>query len=185
MSKKWIILDRDGTVIVDKNYLGDPDKVELLPNVAAGLLRLSRLGYKFVVVSNQSGVARGYFTQDDMNRVNKRVSELLLSDGIVIEGFYSCTHLPETKCKCRKPEAGLVESAAKDLNFSFEDILCVIGDKEADVKLASKIGTVSVLLSTGYGRREYDRGVRGTYFAQDMLCASDLLISLVKDDIVG
>ena len=184
MSKKWIILDRDGTLILDKNYLGNPDGVELLPNVSKGLLRLGQFGYKFVVVSNQSGVGRGYFTKNDMDAVNKRVSELLFSGGVVIEGFYSCPHLPEEKCLCRKPEIGLVESAAKELNFRLDEVLCVIGDKESDIKLASNIGVMSLLLATGYGKHEYERGIRGTYFAQDMLGVSDLLISLAKDDIV-
>lgn len=160
--KKWIILDRDGTIIKEKDYLHDPDGAELTDGAADGLRTLSKLGYRFVVLTNQSGIGRGYFTEDEMNSVHLRVDEMLACAGVRVDGWFHCPHNPSDGCSCRKPATGLVGKAQAKLGFDASDIAFVMGDKESDVELAKALGALSVLLMTGYGAAEYARGVRGT-----------------------
>ena len=110
-----ILLDRDGTIIVDRHYLSNPAEVELLPGAVAGLRRLADAGFALVVVSNQSGVARGLLTEADVAAVNARTAALLANEGIQIAGWYYCPHGPEAGCDCRKPAAGMAERAAAEL----------------------------------------------------------------------
>src|SRR5262245_16114054 len=106
--KPLLLLDRDGTLITEQDYLKDPRKVRFLRGSLNGLQRLSRAGFKMVVVSNQSGVGRGLMTQRDVQRVTQRFKQLLRVKGIRLDGIYWCPHHPEVKCDCRKPELGLV-----------------------------------------------------------------------------
>lgn len=149
--RRFAALDRDGTIIVEKNYLSDPAGVELLPGAAAGLRRLQAAGWGLVVVSNQSGIGRGYFTEADYEKVTARLVELLRAAGVALDGIYHCPHAPGAGCDCRKPRPGMLLRAAKELNFRPADCV-VIGDKPADVELGHGAGAaLSVLVRTGYG----------------------------------
>lgn len=174
---KYIILDRDGTLIEEKNYLHDPDQVSLLPGVIEGLKKLASAGYKFIVLTNQSGIGRGYFKESDMFLVNDRLSAILSEEEIRITRFYYCPHKPEEECRCRKPRLGMVHDACSELGLSFEDIDYVIGDKKSDVELADNIKIKSVLVMTGYGRTSIKEGVSATYIAEDLDQAADLIIN--------
>lgn len=145
-----ILLDRDGTIIREKHYLADPGGVELLPGAASGLRRLRALGCRLAVVSNQSGVARGYFGREDVERVNARMAELLDAEGVELDAVYYCPHGPDEGCECRKPAPGLGRRACADLGVPPERTF-VIGDKPCDVDLGARLGARSVLVSTGYG----------------------------------
>jgi len=173
--KRWIILDRDGTINVDTGYLHEPEKAMLERGVAEGLKKLAVAGFRFVVVSNQSGIGRGYFTQSDLEATNGRISELLAEHGIKIEGWYCCPHSPEESCGCRKPNMALVLQAEQELGFTTEEIACVIGDKKADMQLGENLLVPSVLVATGEGQKQYDAGVNGTYFVPDMSNIASLL----------
>lgn len=146
--KRALFLDRDGTLIVDQDYLADPAGVELFPGVAGALKMATEAGFLLVVVSNQSGVGRGYFTDADVVRVNERLFELLVAEGVVIDAFYHCPHAPEDGCNCRKPETGMVEKAAADLGIDTAASF-VIGDKASDIELGRRTGAGTVLVSTG------------------------------------
>ena len=176
-TRKWIVLDRDGTLIADKNYLHDPDDVDVLPGVYDGLSLLASIGFCFIIATNQSGIGRGYYTESEMKAVHKRLSSLLEAKGIIIEGFYYCPHKPEENCECRKPRTGLIRKAENDLGFTDYDIACVIGDKKLDMELAKNIGAPSVLVMTGYGAEEYKNGVRGTFNVDDMKMAAEKIIA--------
>jgi D-glycero-D-manno-heptose 1,7-bisphosphate phosphatase len=145
-----VLLDRDGTINVEVNYLSRPEQVELIPGVAEGLLRLQVAGFPLAVVSNQSGVARGYFTEDDLAAIHRRLEELLGAESIALAGIYYCPHHPEAGCDCRKPSPGLALQAAAalsgDLSRSF-----VIGDKACDIELGRNVGARTVLVRTGWG----------------------------------
>lgn len=134
-----VLLDRDGTIIVDKHYLADPDGVELLPGAVEGLLRLKSAGAVFCVVTNQSGIARGYFDLETVDRIHQRLQGILAESGIRIEHFAICPHHPDEACDCRKPAPRLaLECAALtglDLTSSW-----VVGDKATDVGLADAVG---------------------------------------------
>jgi len=173
--KRWIILDRDGTLNVDTGYLHEPEKAVLEKGVCEGLKQLMEAGYSFVVISNQSGVERGLFTQEELKATNRRIEQLLWRKGIKIEGWYCCPHLPETNCECRKPKTGLVLQAMSELDFEVDDIACVIGDKKSDMQLGENLRVPSILVATGEGQKQYDAGVRGTYFVQDISRAASLL----------
>jgi len=137
--KKAAFLDRDNTLIYDPGYIHEPEKVELLPKVPEGLKLLKEGGFLLIVVSNQSGIGRGYYKEEDFWAVNNRLQELLKPFGVQIDAFYFCPHRPEENCPCRKPKPLLVEEAAKDWEINLSESF-VIGDKETDVELAFNAG---------------------------------------------
>jgi len=143
-----VFLDRDGTIIADKHYLCDPAGVELLPGAAEGLHRMSALGLPLVVVSNQSGVGRGYYDAQSVERVNTRLAELLLAHGVVLAGSYYCPHAPQQVCDCRKPAPGLALMAAHDLCLDLGTSY-VVGDKPCDVELGLAVGATALLVYGG------------------------------------
>lgn len=144
-ARRFALLDRDGVIIVDKHYLSDPEQVEFLPGAVEGLRQLRGLGYGLIVVTNQSGVGRGYFTLEQMHRVNERMLAELRAAGVEVEGVYFCPHAPEAGCDCRKPRSGLVKQAVRD--WGFDPAACVLaGDKSSDVALARKVGARAFLI---------------------------------------
>lgn len=140
-----VLLDRDGTINVNVSYLSDPEGLVLAPGAAAGLRRLHELGCRLIVVSNQSGVGRGYFDERAVRRVNEKLEEMVLEIGSRLEACYFCPHAPEAGCACRKPEPGLVWRAAADLGFDPRQAV-VIGDQASDVALGRRIGARTVLI---------------------------------------
>jgi D-glycero-D-manno-heptose 1,7-bisphosphate phosphatase len=152
---KYIIFDRDGTLIVEKQYLSDPEGVELLPGVREGLNILKELGYRFVVITNQSGLARGYYSIAHCHRVNERLSQILKQSDIIIDKYYICPHHPEFsgKCSCRKPETGLLDEAVNDFFINTQTSFFV-GDKCSDMLCGQKKNIKSVMIMTGYGKHE-------------------------------
>lgn len=173
---RFVLLDRDGTLIVEKNYLADPAGVELIPGAREALLRLRDGGWATAVISNQSGVGRGYFTREDVERVHARVLELLGPAAGAIAGFYYCPHAPEDRCGCRKPATGLVVRAAAELGFDPEQAW-VVGDKAADVELGRNCGARTVLVRTGYGSAAEAGGVLPDYVAEDLPAAAEIILS--------
>ena len=144
--RKAFFLDRDGTINVDKNYLGEPEDLELLPEAAAAIRVMNQAGYLVIVISNQSGVARGYYDISSVDRVNARLSELLEEYGAHIDAFYYCPHLKEgvvpeyaVDCQCRKPKLGLFRRAIR--KYDLDPSQCfACGDKLRDVEFLPQIG---------------------------------------------
>jgi len=148
-----VFLDRDGTINVDRHYLSDPGQMELLPGAAAGLRRMRGLGYALVVVTNQSGIARGLFDFARLEEIHARLTAILAAEGVVLDGIYVCPHGPESDCDCRKPRPGLALRAAAELSLDLGRAV-MIGDKAADIGFGRAIGAVSILVRTGYGAGE-------------------------------
>jgi histidinol-phosphate phosphatase family protein len=146
-----VFLDRDGTLIVEKHYLNDPDEVCIEEGVVEGLAALAERGHPLIVLSNQSGIGRGMFGEDDAQRVNRRVAGMLREQGVELTGWYMCPHAPEMRCACRKPLPGMALAAARDLNLVLAGSY-VIGDKRADLELADAIHATGILVRTGHGR---------------------------------
>jgi histidinol-phosphate phosphatase family protein len=144
-----VLLDRDGTLVVDVPYNGDPEAVVPVPGAAAALGRLRAAGVRLAVVSNQSGIARGLLTEEQVRAVNARVEELLGPLG----PWCVCPHGPEDGCACRKPRPGLVLQAARALGVAPADC-AVVGDIGADVGAARAAGARGVLVPTPVTRRE-------------------------------
>jgi histidinol-phosphate phosphatase family protein len=136
-----VLLDRDGTIVVNVHYNGDPDKVEPVPRAREALDRLREAGVKLAVVSNQSGVGRGYITLDQVDAVNRRVEELLGE----FDGWFVCPHGPDDGCDCRKPAPGLVLDALQQLEVAADDAV-LIGDNQSDVDAAAAAGVRGVLI---------------------------------------
>jgi len=152
-----VFLDRDGTLVKEVGYLADPRDLELLPGVAGALRGLRTAGYVLVVISNQSGVGRGFF---DLRRVHEAMARLrteLRSHGVELDGVYFCPHRPEAGCACRKPGTALLSLAADDLQLSLRDSV-MVGDKRLDIETAHRAGAAGILVRTGYGRDEEARG---------------------------
>jgi D-glycero-D-manno-heptose 1,7-bisphosphate phosphatase len=148
--KKCIFLDRDGTIIVEKNYLSDPRDVELLPGAAQGLGQLAAMGYLLVVVTNQSGVGRSYFDVAQVEAVHARLDQILEQAGARIDKYFYCPHLPDDGCRCRKPSTGMIDDAVQELGIDIRGSY-MIGDKLCDLQLGKNSGLEPVLVRTGYG----------------------------------
>jgi D-glycero-D-manno-heptose 1,7-bisphosphate phosphatase len=148
--RRFVVLDRDGTIIVERHYLSNPEGVELLPRVARGLRRLSTMGLGLVVITNQSAIGRRLFDTTRLALIHRRLCALLAAERIYLDGIYFCPHIPEDDCGCRKPMTGLLEHAAQELDFDPGTVF-VIGDKPCDIELGQRVGATTFLVQTGYG----------------------------------
>ncbi|GAC1659690.1 MAG: D-glycero-beta-D-manno-heptose 1,7-bisphosphate 7-phosphatase [Candidatus Elarobacter sp.] len=148
MSRPAVFLDRDGTIIEDKGFLDDPNGVQILPTVVDALRLLHGRGFATVVVSNQSGVARGYFDDEAVRAVNGEIARRLAADGVAIDAWYWCSHYGEG-CACRKPAPGMIERAVTEHGLTL-DGGAVVGDRGSDVALGHAVGIPGVLLPGPY-----------------------------------
>ncbi|PKU23527.1 D-glycero-beta-D-manno-heptose 1,7-bisphosphate 7-phosphatase [Telmatospirillum siberiense] len=149
-SRRFVLLDRDGTVNVECDYLSHPDQLVLLPGAGQGLRKLRRLGFGLVVLTNQSGVARGYFDLETVSRVHERLRAMLQDEGVTLDGIYLCPHGPDDDCPCRKPRTGMVDQAVAEHGFDPRQAF-MIGDKAVDVDLGHAVGATPILVRTGWG----------------------------------
>jgi D-glycero-D-manno-heptose 1,7-bisphosphate phosphatase len=150
-----VFFDRDGTLMQDADYCDDPAKVKVFGRAADALRQLKDRGFKIVVVTNQSGIGRGYMTEEDYRAVEREFESQLGGD--LIDATYFCPHSPEESCVCRKPEPGMLLKAAEehqiDLTKSY-----LVGDKDSDVECGKRAGTKTILVQTGYGpSADHDR----------------------------
>ena len=150
MRRGVVALDRDGTLNVERHYLSDPAQVELIDGAAEGLRHLRELGLELLVITNQSGVGRGYFTEQTLIRIHDRLRECLDAHGVELSGIYVCPHVPADGCRCRKPGTALLERAAREHAFEPREAF-VIGDKASDVEMGRRAGSTTFLVRTGYG----------------------------------
>ena len=149
-----VLLDRDGTIIQEVNYLSEKEELRLLPGAVSGLSLLNRAGLSVAVVSNQSGVGRGLFSEATLIGIHEHMNAILAIKGIAIDGIYYCPHRPEENCTCRKPKPGLALKAAADLNGDLSRSF-MIGDRACDIEMGKNIGARTILVRTGYGH-SYD-----------------------------
>lgn len=158
--QKAVFLDRDGTICEEADYPDSPEKMILFPFAAKAIKKLKAAGYKVIIITNQSGIARGYFTVDKLNEIHTHLRTLLGREDATVNDIYFCPHYPDGsvieyafKCNCRKPRPGMIIKAEEihriDLSISY-----VIGDKLSDAQLAEELPLRSVLVKTGYGAKE-------------------------------
>jgi D-glycero-D-manno-heptose 1,7-bisphosphate phosphatase len=174
MPKRFALLDRDGTLIKEKNYLRDPDQLELIPGSGAALKRLLDGGWGICLVTNQSGIARGYFDLEQLQRVHRRLADELAVFDVELDGIYICPHSPEDECHCRKPSPGMIDQAVAVHGFDPRQAW-VIGDKEVDIGLGHAVGAKSILVRTGYGKT-YESQTMADNVADDVSGAVDLIL---------
>lgn len=144
-----VFFDRDGTLMQDADYCDDPAKVQVFEGAADALRQLKDRGFKIVVVTNQSGIGRGYMTEDDYRAVEREFESQLGSD--VIDATYFCPHSPDMSCECRKPEPGMLLQAAEEQRIDLKKSYFV-GDKDSDIECGKRTGTKTILVQTGCGR---------------------------------
>jgi len=172
--KRYVLIDRDGTINVEKHYLSKPNQLELLPGSGEALRRLQDAGFGICVITNQSGIGRGYFDSEQLDLIHVRLSDLVEKFGVRIDGFYYCPHTPEDDCNCRKPLPGLAQRAAAEHGF----LLCdawMIGDNSADIGLGRAVGARCVLVRTGYGKR-VETTAGADFVVDDLAGAAELVL---------
>jgi len=162
MKNKFVLLDRDGVINVEKSYLHKIEDFEYEKNVVEGLLKLRDLGYKFAIITNQAGIARGYYTEEDYLKLQNFIEDDLMKKGIKIEKSYFCPHHPNVtgkygiECNCRKPNTGNFELAIEEFDIDVKNSF-MIGDKITDLIPAKKLGIMPVLVKTGYGLKSLEK----------------------------
>lgn len=146
-----VFLDRDGTINEDVGYLSDPADLILIDGAARAIKRLNDCGVKAIVITNQSGVARGYFSEKELGEINRKLADMLSEGGARLDGIYYCPHHPDDGCPCRKPDTGLAARAAGEHGVATARSY-VVGDKPSDMELARNFGGKAVLVLTGEGK---------------------------------
>ncbi len=184
---KAVFLDRDGTVNEEVGYLRDLGELRLIPGAGAAIRRLNEADFKVVLVTNQSGVARGYFSEALVHEAHERLGEMLRSEGARIDAVYYCPHHPSAgnsrytvNCDCRKPKTGLIDRAVKDLVIDVEHAY-MVGDKWSDVELAQRAGVRAVLVRSGFapddpGNKRPEHVGDPDYIAHDLAEAAEWII---------
>jgi len=146
MASPAVFLDRDGTMAKDVNYCRRPEDFELFLNTARAIKLLNEHGYKVIVVTNQSGIARGYFTEEILDKIHQKMLRELAKEGARVDGIYYCPHHPDDNCQCRKPKPKLVFQAVKEHDIALGHSF-VVGDKPLDIQLGKAVGCRTVLIS--------------------------------------
>lgn len=145
MVNKAVFIDRDGTINADVQYLSNPHKLKLYPGVVSGIRRLNENGYKVIIVTNQSGLARGFFSPQTLEEVHNELKRRFDNGRAHIDAIYYCPHHPDDNCECRKPKITLFEKAIKDFNIDTKTSFAV-GDRMLDVEAGHKIGCKTILV---------------------------------------
>ncbi|MDH3349229.1 MAG: D-glycero-beta-D-manno-heptose 1,7-bisphosphate 7-phosphatase [Desulfobulbaceae bacterium] len=186
--KPAVFLDRDGTINEQMGYVNHINRFHLLEGVAEAIRSLNEKSIPVVVVTNQSGLARGYFPKSLLDEVNVKMEKLLAQEGAFVDGIYICPHHPEAKeeqyrvaCNCRKPKTGLLEKAALDMGLDLKKSF-VVGDRWSDLKCAVGVGAVPILVLTGYGRGDLEyigprQEIQPTFVGEDLREAARWIIA--------
>jgi D-glycero-D-manno-heptose 1,7-bisphosphate phosphatase len=167
---KVAILDRDGTIIVDRHYLNDPEGIEFEAGAVEGLRAMTALGYRLVIVTNQSGIARGLLDVERLEEIHERLRRMLADVDVQLDGIYFCPHGPADGCECRKPKLGLMRRAVDELHFDAADAV-VIGDKDSDVEFGRRAGALTMLIDAASG----SAGTRADHVVRDLSEAAQIL----------
>ncbi|MBN2251900.1 MAG: D-glycero-beta-D-manno-heptose 1,7-bisphosphate 7-phosphatase [Candidatus Altiarchaeota archaeon] len=177
---KAVFLDRDGTINKEVNYLRRAAEFEFLPKAVDALRRLSGTDYKIIVVTNQSGVARGYLDENELKAIHEKMECILHGRGARIDRIYCCIHHPDGNCLCRKPDTGLIMGARREFNLSLRDSY-MVGDSTRDIQTGINAGCKTILVKTGYAGRDGEYGVRPDYEASDLFDAVNIIIRNSKN----
>jgi len=170
-----VFLDRDGTINEQMGYINHISRFRLLPKVSEAIALLNRHNYLVIVISNQSGVARGYFPIELVYKVHEHMRELLRRSGAFLDAIYFCPHAPDQGCNCRKPKTGMIERACREFSINLSRSY-VIGDMCIDMELAKNAKIKGIMVKTGYGLGEIEYNlprldIKPLYIADDLLSA--------------
>jgi len=183
--ERAVFLDRDGTIIEEVGYLDRPERVEFFPWTIDAIRVLNRAGLAVVLVSNQSGIARGFFTHDVVEQTHARMAAMLSEGGAHIDAYYYCPHHPDgvvpdlaKACSCRKPARGLVDRAVEEFNIDPARSF-VVGDRWVDIGLARAVGAQGLLVRSGYGDTQEHRppdGMKADAVLDNLIAASSWIL---------
>ncbi|MBI2851734.1 MAG: HAD family hydrolase [Chloroflexi bacterium] len=181
---KAVFLDRDGTIVEDTGYLHEREKVRFFPDVDKAIGLLNRAGFKIIIVTNQAGVARGYYTEGIVRELNRYIRESLAAQGALIDRFYYCPHHIEgiieeyrKACDCRKPNTGMIEQAVRDFNIDLAASF-VIGDQLSDIEAGRRAGCRTVLLAGSSKPVDFASPALPSYIACDLYQAVKWLLNI-------
>ena len=179
-TNRAVFLDRDGVLIEDTNYVGHVDEVKLIAAGPPALRRLREAGFLLFVVTNQSGVARGYFTREQVDEIHALLNGYFAKAGVALDRYYICPHHPEDHCDCRKPKPKFLFDAARE--FALDRTQCyMIGDRVTDVQCGQNAGLRTVLVLTGGGREAAAKNVvTPDHVAADVGAAADWILRQPK-----
>ena len=185
MKRRAVFIDRDGTISEEVGYINHPSRFRLFPYAASAIKLLNERGWLAVIVTNQAGVARGYFSETMIQTVHDNLQQSLRNEGARVDAIYYCAHHPSVgeppyrqDCDCRKPKPGLVNRAAKDLDIALEQSW-MVGDRYSDIELARNAGVHAALVLSGYGRGEYE-SQRDSWQYHPDLVSEDLLAAVTS-----
>lgn len=186
-----VFLDRDGTINEQMGYINHISRFQLLPRAIEGIKLLNSHNIPVIVVSNQSGLARGYFPLELLDEVHEKMNNMLAEQGAHVDGIYYCPHHPEAKeeafrkkCNCRKPRTGLLETAAKEMNLDLHQSF-MVGDRWSDLECGVNAGATSVLVLTGYGMgdKQYigpTKKVQPSFIGKDLLHVAEWIVAEIE-----
>lgn len=169
--KKAVFLDRDGTLIEDGPYLSDPGQIRFLDGAVDALKRLKQHGFLLVLITNQSGVGRGHFSEETLRAIHARLQSSLKKEGVALDAIYYCPHSPDAGCKCRKPKPLLFQTAIRD--FSINPLASyAVGDKEEDAIAAKQVGCKTILAGCDASRG----AARVDFLCKDLAATADWIL---------
>lgn len=177
---KAIFLDRDGTLIKDKNFLANIKDIKIFKNAFTALKKLQQQGFLLFIVSNQSGISRGYFTKEKAEEINEEIKNIFAKKNILFTDIFFCPHKPEDNCRCRKPAIKLFLQAQKKYKINFKSSY-IIGDKVSDMQAGKNIKAKTVLVLTGYGKKSYlelkEKKCHADFVSKNLLDAVNWILS--------
>ena len=178
-----VFLDRDGTICEEMGYLNHVSRFQIYPFAPAAIRRLNQAGLPVIVVTNQSGVARGIFPESLVHLVHERMTAELAAGGAHVDAIYFCPHKSEDACGCRKPHPGMLDRAAREHSLELAGSY-IVGDRYADLETAPQVGSRGILVLTGYGRGEYELH-RSEWPAQPYAVAEnlDVAVALILEEL--
>jgi D-glycero-D-manno-heptose 1,7-bisphosphate phosphatase len=187
--ERAVFVDRDGVISEEVGYIGDSEDFRLIPHSAEAVKLINQSGLKIIAITNQSGVARGYFSEEMLGHIHRKMEKLLSDQGAFLDGIYYCPHHPEAtvqayrmECDCRKPATGLLIQASKEHSIDVSSSY-LVGDKRTDIECAHRAGAKGILVLTGYGKDEL-RKFNSAASEQPEYVAADLLDAvqwIIKD----
>lgn len=181
MSRRFVLVDRDGTINEEVDYVLEPDQLRLLPGSAEALRELRGSGLGLVVVTNQSPVGRGWLTDEGLARIHARLEELLAAFGAGVDGVEVCPHAPDDGCDCRKPAPGMALRAAATHGFDLTEAF-VVGDHKSDVEMGRRVGARTILVLTGHGEEELAKGAAA--FADHVVADLRAAAAIIHDEVL-
>lgn len=184
MKRPAVFIDRDGTISEEVGYVNHPSRFRLFPYSAEAIRILNDSGWLAIVVTNQAGVARGYFSEDVIRKIHQQLVSALHAESARLDAIYYCAHHPSVgeppyrlDCDCRKPKPGLIEQAGRDFEIDMA-ASWIAGDRYSDVELARNAGLRSAFVLSGYGRGEWEYQSQGWKHRPDLVCEN--LLEAVK-----